>query len=357
MDEVEMQTKTASAKMKSAAQQMISDLLEGRMPEGKAGHFKTAAVIPTKKEFLSNLVKARPKLAFASEQPAPQDQPAQQQAPAPAPQIPAANPTSMPATSSAPLQPVNYMGAEQQAQQSQQLNEANFYRERMLHAVQENQSLQQQIAESQATMDQLQQQAASTGIQIQTVTQQALQAQERALEHSQMAAKMRMGMQQMREQMLQIASQDPAAIAEQKAQEASAAAGQAQAQAQQQAVDQQAGTPEASPEATAPGTLAAGGAAQPAGPTAQPDIQPQAKLGSAKAVGRYLKDNAKTIGGGALLGAGAAQGQRALAARKDPDSDEARRPVSAKALGRGAAAGAVALPATMETARLLRKLK
>jgi len=255
----------ASARMrKSAAQRVIDDLLAGRMPDGKAGHYKTAS--EHKEVDLSGLkhvgresIRAvgdlyeknleglktiatyaytnkkkhgSVKLAYGAGAVAPQqDQPAQMAAPQAAPQPGEAGQSPNPGTpsmASSPQQPIsmptNYLGAELAAQQAQQQNEANFYRDRMMKAVQENQGLQQQISESQSSLEQLQQQVAMSGTQIQSATQQAVQAQDSALQQSVLAAKMRMGMQQMRAQMMQIASQDPSAIAEQDAQAAGAAA-------------------------------------------------------------------------------------------------------------------------------------
>jgi hypothetical protein len=292
---------------------------------------------------------------------------------------------------------MNYMGAEMASQQAQQQNEANFYRERLMAAVQQNQANQEEIAQQQETLGQLEMQAATAGTSIQTATQQAVQAQERALEHSQQAAKMRMGMQQMREQMLTIASQDPTAIAEQKAQEASAAAGQQVAAQEQQAVNQQAGQPGAAPEATSPGTVPAennqgGGTTQPASgesgnvPDATAEAQTQAKTGSVasagKAVGKYMKDNAGAIGGGAVLGAGLSQvpgllrsrheanvsqmeqsqpstfGQamRLAGAKQDVAKSQATQDFPAGAAMRGAAAGAVLGPAAYQSAKLIKNV-
>jgi len=337
--------KTASLRMKSAAQRVIEDLLAGKMPEGKAGYFKTAS--------------ARMKLAFG-EQMLPQDQPVQPPPAQAAPQqaaAPAAAPNpgtpSMAAAPKANTQmPTNYLGAELAAQQGQQQNEASFYRERMLKAVEENAQLQEQIAASQGELQQLQQQAAMSGTQIQLATQQAVQAQDSALQQSQLAAKMRMGMQQMRAQMLQIASQDPAAIAEQDA----LAAGAAAMGASGPGAPQAANTAGFAPEGAIGADPAAGGAAGGADPAAaggaeaapaeaggegeSAPAKPEAKkpepkgekppkheinIKSAAVLEKartLLKEHGKNVGAGAAVGAGLKliKGQR-----EDSLSDKVRK--------------------------------
>lgn len=108
-----------------------------------------------------------------------------------------------------PTMPTNYLTAEIQARQAQQEGESGYYRALLEQATAENQMSQTQLQEMGAQLQQLQQQGQQTGMQIEQATQQAVEAQDRATEHSQQAANMRMGMQKMREQMMQIASQDP----------------------------------------------------------------------------------------------------------------------------------------------------
>jgi hypothetical protein len=95
------------------------------------------------------------------------------------------------------------------ARQAQQDNESGYYRGLLEQVQAENQMAQAQVEELGAQMQQMQQQSQQTGAGIEQATQQAVEAQDRATEHSQQAANMRMGMQRMREQMMQIASQDP----------------------------------------------------------------------------------------------------------------------------------------------------
>lgn len=103
--------------------------------------------------------------------------------------------------------PTNYLAVEQQAQQAQQQNEANFYRSRMQEAQAQASGMQQQVSDVQNQLNMLQQQVAESGAQIQQATQTAMQAQDEALKQTQMAANMRMGMQRMQQQMIDIASQ------------------------------------------------------------------------------------------------------------------------------------------------------
>ena len=129
-------------------------------------------------------------------------------------------------------QAVNYLAAEQMAQEAQNMNEAEHYKQRFEEALMQNEMLQQGMAQTQQQLDMLNQQAAQAGQQIQMATEQAVQANDTALQQSQLAAQMRMGMQQMRAQMLQVASQEPDAIAAQMQQEqAQAEAAQIQEQA------------------------------------------------------------------------------------------------------------------------------
>lgn len=293
--------KVAAVKQ-SKAQQVISGLLEGKMPEGKAGLFKLAqyepallmqkrlkqqkaadrmgaktlgspsgAISQTIDRAAAQVTKDAAARFRAAVTKLAQDNPGAQQEQIPAMAEPSAAPQSAPqgqgaggAPPAAPTQPPtvpqNYMGAELLAQQSQGMNESSFYRERLGKAVAENQALQQSAQQMQQSVEQLQQQAAASGEQIQAATQQATEAGDRALQSTQDAANMRMALQQLREQMLQVASQEPAAVTQQNQQQAES---QMQQQAQQMMNPQaaQAGTPGASPApggGAPPGTPAAG---------------------------------------------------------------------------------------------------
>lgn len=111
------------------------------------------------------------------------------------------------------LQPANYMQAEQLGQQLQQGNEAQFFRQRAQEAEQGTQVAQSQIDAMGQQLAQLQQQAAMAAQTIQQHTQEAMAAQDAALQQTQIAANMRMGMQKLRAQMMEVASQDPAEVA------------------------------------------------------------------------------------------------------------------------------------------------
>lgn len=303
------QVKTASVKMKSAAQQVIADLLAGKMPEGKAGHFKTAAVNPIKhlkrygelltgskarklenasqmisesraarkidklvnrereavgvtrkitggiagagaigvgagalKALAQKGLKEEPKHAhvklanppdFETASAASQDN---TPSPSPVPQTATIGPSKK-----MPQFPAEYMNNEAAGNTAQEATESAFLRERLGLATQKSQAMESQISQIQSELDGLRNESAMAGTQAQTATQEAVEANDRALQHSQLAANMRIGIQKMRDQMLQIASQDPEGFA--------------------QSQMTQAGTPESSPEAgggTPPGSAPAG---------------------------------------------------------------------------------------------------
>jgi hypothetical protein len=104
------------------------------------------------------------------------------------------------------LQPVNYLQAEQMAQQAQNAQEGAFYRARAQQAEQMAQSVQEQMAQVQQQLQDLQ-------MQVEPSMQEALAARDDALKQTQVAANLRLGMQKLRQQMLEVASQDPAEVA------------------------------------------------------------------------------------------------------------------------------------------------
>jgi hypothetical protein len=109
----------------------------------------------------------------------------------------------------------NYLNAEMAGRQAQEQNESSFYREQLGTAQQQAQMAQQQMADTQMQLQQLQMQAQEAGAQIQAATQQAVAAQDQATQQSLEAAKARIGAQELRSKMLEIASQDPQQIGEQ----------------------------------------------------------------------------------------------------------------------------------------------
>lgn len=254
---------------------------------------------------------AQPPPAGAGPEPAAMDQMAQQ--PQPMPMAPPAPEPPPPPPMPSPTMAPNYLQAEQMGQQAQQANEANFYRGKLEENQGQLQGMQQQVDDAQAQLQSLQQQAAEASSQIQQATDAATQATDQALQQTQMAAKMRMGMQQMRAQMLEVASQEPDAIAEQQQRD--------QAMAQSQQLQ---GAPEAgmegeppaeggpaemapapgAPPGAAPGGVGEGeGVSAPAASPEQQMVDPQAamKMGSAGLLGRL-----PYAAGGAVLGAAGA---------------------------------------------------
>lgn len=121
----------------------------------------------------------------------------------------------MSSPSAGELQPQNYLAAEMQAQEAQNANEANFYREQLRSTTQQSDAMAQQMQDVHAQLQQLQQQAAETGMQVQQAMSEAVQARDDAVAHSMEAAKARIGAQKLREMMFEVASQDPHALGEQ----------------------------------------------------------------------------------------------------------------------------------------------
>jgi hypothetical protein len=109
----------------------------------------------------------------------------------------------------------NYLAAEMAGRQAQEQNESSYYREQLGTAQQAAQMAQQQVADTTMQLQQIQQQAQEAGAQIQAATQQAVAAQDAATQQSLEAAKSRIGAQEMRSKMLELASQDPQALGEQ----------------------------------------------------------------------------------------------------------------------------------------------
>ena len=107
------------------------------------------------------------------------------------------------------LMPQNYLQAEQIGQQLQNRNEADFYKQKATAAEQQVMQAQQGAQATQMQLEQLQMDAAAAGQKIEQALGQATQATDKALEQTEIAANLRMGMQQQRAQMMEIASQDP----------------------------------------------------------------------------------------------------------------------------------------------------
>lgn len=108
--------------------------------------------------------------------------------------------------------PTNYLGAELLGQQHQEQNESNFYRNKLQQMQGSFAAIQQQAADAQQQMEQVQQQANEAGAQVQAATDNAQQAMDQAFQKSQEAANMRMGVQQMQMQLMDIAGQDPSML-------------------------------------------------------------------------------------------------------------------------------------------------
>lgn len=109
--------------------------------------------------------------------------------------------------------PVNYLEAEAVARQAQQGNEAAFYRGKAEEAGAQVQGMGAQVEEIQGQLDQLAAQAAQSQAQIMSANEEAVRANDQMLNQATLAARMRMGMQQLRAQMMEVASQDPEQLA------------------------------------------------------------------------------------------------------------------------------------------------
>ena len=105
--------------------------------------------------------------------------------------------------------PTNYLEAEQTAQHAQNQNEATYYRGLLQTMQMKTQALQQQMESANQQMADIQTQVAETDAGAQAATEQATQSQIEARQHAQMAANMRLGMEKLRTQLFDIASQEP----------------------------------------------------------------------------------------------------------------------------------------------------
>ncbi len=190
------------------------------------------------------------------------------------PEAPMSSPTA-----GGELEPTNYLQAELEGRKAQEQGEAAYYRQQTQQVTQQVQQQEQQLTEFQTQLEQLQAQAGEAQAAIQQNQQQAMAANDEALRQSQIAANMRMGMQQMRSQIMQVASQDPAANAAAELQSpATGAPVDPTQQATAVADAQLSGQPPAQegPAAAAPGAEAAPTAAPPGGGLPAADTPAQA---------------------------------------------------------------------------------
>jgi hypothetical protein len=188
-----------------------------------------------------------------------------QQPPAGASMAPPAGPIQDPEAAKPSRQqtvPVNYMGAELIAQSAQGANEVGFLRERLNAATEQNNMLSQQVQSIQSQLDEVNQTQQAAGDQIMEATNEAVASSTRAMQTTMQAANMRIGIQKMREAMMELASQDPESmgtLSQQQAVQEDAATQQPMGQPGQAAVNAGAGTPEQTgTQPTQPGAPAAG---------------------------------------------------------------------------------------------------
>ncbi len=107
------------------------------------------------------------------------------------------------------MQPQNFLQAELMGQQAQSANESQYYRQQLQGTQQQMASMQQQVSDAQMQLQQVQQQAGEANMQIQQAAQAMEQQAAQATQQTMEAAKARLGAQQLRQQMLEVASQDP----------------------------------------------------------------------------------------------------------------------------------------------------
>lgn len=217
----------------------------------------------------------------------------------------------------APTVPVNYMGAELIARAAQQANEVGFLRERLNAATEQNNMLNQHVQQIQGQLDEVNQTQQAAGDQIMQATNEAVAASTRALEHSMQAANMRIGIQKMREAMMELASQDPESMGTLAQQQAV----QDEAAMQQQQVDAGAGAPgQTATPATAGGSPAAE-APQEGGSESASEGKSEGKNGTSVSI----KTGARLPGGAILPAAVAGAGLAGLMANRQTGQGDAQR--------------------------------
>lgn len=286
---------------------------------------------------------------------------------------------AMSAPSAQEMQPQHYLQAEMVGQQAQAANEAGFYRQQLAEVQQQAQGMAQQVQQAQMQLQQVQQQAAQTGAQVQQAAQEAMQARDEAVMQSMEAAKARIGAQKMRQQFLEIASQDPAQLGEESLSP--------QVGDPMMAQDSAAGgmppdaglgaPPPAGPAGLAPAAQQAP-AAPPGGAMEEGAAMPaeQMKMGNARLIGGVL-GAASGVGSTLAHGAGLERSQARLQGVQDAQDGSfrqaaalalAKQDVAGAELARshpgrsalkrgisGAVAGSIAGPAMLNQAKSMRK--
>ncbi len=175
-------------------------------------------------------------------------------------------------TDNAELTPVNYMNAELMGQQAQNRNEAKFYRQQVqqaqLTAQQTQEQAAQQVQAVQQQAAQAMQDAATADTKVKAALDEATRAHDEALQQTETAARMRMATQNLRMQLMQLASVDPD---EQAALSLAATTGAASMTGSNEAMAPDAGLANGPPNPTAAGDSGGGPPGGPAG--AAPDLQ------------------------------------------------------------------------------------
>ncbi len=250
---------------------------------------------------------------------------------------------AMAAPTAGELEPTNYLQAEMLGRQAQEANESAYYREELGKAKQESMTMAQQAQQAQMQLEQVQQQAEQASAQIQAAAQQAVAAQDAVTQQTLEAAKARIGAQEMRAKMLELASQDPVVFGEASMGPAPGApmpdAGMAPPPGPEGPAAA-APTPPAPPGGVPAAEGAApGGPAAPAGPPPGPNPNMAAPAGQLK-TGSVMSDRLIGAGAGAALGAGGSlyAGHRAPALAAKAEQMEADKGDSFWAAARAAVA-------------------
>ncbi len=124
-------------------------------------------------------------------------------------EAPMASPTS------GEMEPTNYLDAELAGRQAQEQNESAYYRDQLGGVQAQAAQAQQAASDAQMQLEQVSQQAQEASAQITAATQQAVAAQDAATQQTLEAAKSRIGAQEMRAKMMELASMDPQQLGEQ----------------------------------------------------------------------------------------------------------------------------------------------
>ena len=119
-----------------------------------------------------------------------------------------------PLTQHQAMEAANYLGAEAAAREAEEQNAAEHYKNRLHAALSDMSQMEQQVADAQNQLAMVEQQAAENAAQVGERTQQAVEAEAAATAQAQQSANLKIGIEKMRQQLLDVASQDPESMAQ-----------------------------------------------------------------------------------------------------------------------------------------------